>query len=35
MEPLMLVGWIPKILGCDPKGSRAFLRILFTKGKGD
>jgi len=29
-----LQGWILEILCCDPKGSRAFLRILSTEGRG-
>jgi len=33
-EPSALEGWILEILYCDPKGSRAFLRILSTKGRG-
>ena len=34
-EPSALEGWILEILGCDPKGSRGFLRILSTKGQSD
>ena len=33
-EPYALAGWIQEILYCDPKGSRAFLRILSTEGRG-
>ena len=33
-EPSALEGWILEILGCDPKASRAFLRILSTEGRG-
>jgi len=33
-EPSALEGWILEILYCDPKGSRAFLRILSTEGRG-
>ena len=32
-EPFALEGWILEILCCDPKGSRAFLRILSTEGQ--
>ena len=27
-------GWILQVLYCDPNGSRAFLRILSTEGRG-
>ena len=30
-QPLALEGWIHDILYCDPKESRAFLRILSTE----
>jgi hypothetical protein len=33
-EPSKLEGWIPQILYCDSEGSRAFLRILSTEGRG-
>ena len=33
-EPCALEGWILEILCCDPKGSRAFLRVLATEGRG-
>jgi len=33
-EPSALEGWILKIICCDPKGSRTFLRILCTEGRG-
>ena len=29
-EPAALEGWILQVLCCDPKGGRAFLRILST-----
>ena len=29
-EPSALEGWILEVLCCNPKGSRAFLRILST-----
>jgi len=33
-EPSALEGWTLEVLYCDPKGSRAFLRILSTEGRG-
>ena len=33
-EPSAMKCWILEILCCDPEGSRAFLRILSTKGRG-
>jgi len=33
-EPSSLEGWILEVLCCEPKGSRAFLRILSTEGRG-
>ena len=33
-EPFALEGWFLEIFCCDPKGSRAFLRILSTEGRG-
>ena len=33
-EPSALEGWILEVLYCDPKGGRAFLRILSMKGRG-
>ena len=33
-EPSALEGWILEIRYCDPKGSRAFLRILSTERRG-
>jgi len=29
-EPSALEGWIHEVFDCDPKGSRAFLRILIS-----
>ena len=31
-EPSTMKGWVLEILCCDPKGSRASLRILSTEG---
>ena len=33
-EPSALEGWILEVLYCNPQGSRAFLRILSTEGRG-
>jgi len=33
-EPSALEGWTLEVLYCDPKGSRAFLRIHSTEGRG-
>ena len=33
-EPSALGSWIPKVLHCDPKGSRALLQILFSEVRG-
>jgi len=33
-EPSALEGWIREALCCNPKGGRAFLRILSTEGRG-
>ena len=33
-EPSALKGWILEVLCCNPKGGRAFLRILSTEGRG-
>ena len=33
-EPSALEGWTLEVLYCDPKDSRAFLRILSAEGQG-
>ena len=33
-EPSALEGWVLEVLYCNPKGSRAFLQILSTEGRG-